>query len=163
MQFLRACFGSLGGFVLSASSLAVVVCVVHKYSLAHPFLLADNRHYTFYLWNRFLSRPWVRDVLAPAYLYAAWYISTRLSKAQSGLWVLIWWVAACLTLVPAPLLEPRYWTTAVIMAQLHFYDRSWRSILTLSLAYLTVNIITLAVFVFRPFYWPNGEIARFMW
>ncbi|CAE7943129.1 ALG10 [Symbiodinium necroappetens] len=161
--FIEGCCKSLSRFLLSALALALMVGVVHKYSLAHPFLLADNRHYTFYLWNRFLKRPWLRDTLAPAYLYAAWYISKRLSQAQSGLWVLIWWVAACLTLVPAPLLEPRYWTTAVIMAHLHFYDRSWCSIVLLTTGYLVVNILTLTVFAYKPFAWPSGEIARFMW
>ena len=28
-----------------------------RYSLAHPYLLADNRHYTFYIWRRLLGRP----------------------------------------------------------------------------------------------------------
>jgi hypothetical protein len=26
-------------------------------TLAHPFLLADNRHFTFYLWRRLLGHP----------------------------------------------------------------------------------------------------------
>jgi alpha-1,2-glucosyltransferase len=29
--------------------------VVAKYSLAHPYLLADNRHYTFYIWRKVRS------------------------------------------------------------------------------------------------------------
>ena len=25
--------------------------VVHYFTIAHPYLLADNRHYTFYVWK----------------------------------------------------------------------------------------------------------------
>uniref|UniRef100_A0A914L2L3 Dol-P-Glc:Glc(2)Man(9)GlcNAc(2)-PP-Dol alpha-1,2-glucosyltransferase n=1 Tax=Meloidogyne incognita TaxID=6306 RepID=A0A914L2L3_MELIC len=28
-------------------------------TLAHPYLLADNRHFTFYLWQRFFQRHWI--------------------------------------------------------------------------------------------------------
>lgn len=41
--------------------------LIFSYSLyfgsqSHPFLLADNRHYTFYLWQRVLSHPIYRHV-----------------------------------------------------------------------------------------------------
>lgn len=42
--------------VLLAVALVVAVAggcwVASRYSLAHPYLLADNRHYTFYLWRK---------------------------------------------------------------------------------------------------------------
>ncbi|CAK9094465.1 unnamed protein product [Durusdinium trenchii] len=153
-------------------ALALVTALLHRYSLAHPFLLADNRHYTFYIWNRFLRRPWFKELLAPGYVYAGWYCWRRQSLAQSGLWVLIWSVAAVLTLVPAPLLEPRYWTTPVLMAHLYAHevpDRNDRRMMSLSstfiagVAFMLVNIMTLGIFVYRPFAWPSGEVARFMW
>ncbi|CAE8724566.1 unnamed protein product [Polarella glacialis] len=162
--FCKARFGSLRAVLLTAVALCLLVFVLHRYSVAHPFLLADNRHYTFYVWGRFLGRrPGLKEALAPAYLYTAWLCSSRLSRAQSSLWTLIWWVAAALTLVPAGLLEPRYWTTAVLMAHAHAEERSWRSICVSGLLSLAINTATLAVFVYRPFIWPGGELARFMW
>jgi alpha-1,2-glucosyltransferase len=38
----------LGG----VAAVAVGCWVASKYSLAHPYLLADNRHYTFYIWRK---------------------------------------------------------------------------------------------------------------
>jgi alpha-1,2-glucosyltransferase len=40
----------------------------------HPFLLADNRHYTFYIW-RLMSRfnGIILYALVPAYMAAAWF------------------------------------------------------------------------------------------
>jgi ABC-type spermidine/putrescine transport system permease subunit I len=34
----------------------VLGVLVYHFSEPHPFLLADNRHYTFYLWRRVLDR-----------------------------------------------------------------------------------------------------------
>ena len=39
----------------------------------HPFLLSDNRHYTFYIWRRiFRFHPIVPYLFAPGYLACAW-------------------------------------------------------------------------------------------
>jgi alpha-1,2-glucosyltransferase len=39
----------------------------------HPFLLSDNRHYTFYVWRRiFLLHPIVPYLLIPGYIVCAW-------------------------------------------------------------------------------------------
>jgi alpha-1,2-glucosyltransferase len=33
-------------------------CAVVNFTLIHPYLLADNRHYTFYIWRRLIARHW---------------------------------------------------------------------------------------------------------
>lgn len=138
--------------------------LLRRYSYAHPFLLADNRHYTFYVWNRFLGRlPWLREALAPVYLYCGWLCYTRLGRAQTSLWFLIWCFACVLTLVPAHLLEPRYFTAAVMLAHAHAPERSWASLAVSGAACMLVNAATLLVFLHRPFVGPDGELARFMW
>eukprot|EP00438_Fugacium_kawagutii_P036348 Skav232461 [mRNA] locus=scaffold75:90035:91390:- [translate_table: standard] len=161
-DFASDCFGSFRSVLLLLASLGLTAYLLHFYSLEHPFLLADNRHYTFYIWKRFLSRPWFKEALAPGYVYAAWYLCRR-NSVHGGLWVLIWWVAAVLTLVPAPLLEPRYWTTAVLIAHVHSPEYTWLSLFATSSVFLLINVLTLCIFVHRPFWWPGGEVARFMW
>ena len=43
-------------------------CRIH-----HPFLLSDNRHYTFYVWRRiFLVHPLAPYLLIPGYIVCAW-------------------------------------------------------------------------------------------
>lgn len=50
-------------------------------SVAHPFLLADNRHYAFYIWRRILNPyPLARYLLTPLYLVAAKLIFGSLCK-----------------------------------------------------------------------------------
>ncbi|SPO39546.1 uncharacterized protein PSFLO_05027 [Pseudozyma flocculosa] len=63
----------------SASAVATtgVLCwaikeAVGRYTIEHPFLLADNRHYTFYLWRKVWRRhEAVRFALVPVYLVCA--------------------------------------------------------------------------------------------
>ena len=39
----------------------------------HPFLLSDNRHYTFYVWRRiFMLHPIMPYLLIPGYIVCAW-------------------------------------------------------------------------------------------
>ena len=38
-----------------AALTAISVHLLRHYSIAHPFLLSDNRHYTFYVWRKFLG------------------------------------------------------------------------------------------------------------
>lgn len=79
-----------------------------RYSLDHPFLLSDNRHYPFYVWQRLLSRVYVRAGLAPAYVYCGWLVASRLRRRKPALWVLTYAGAAAVVLVPSPLVEPRW-------------------------------------------------------
>lgn len=159
-----ACFRSPLSIVASLLLLCCIAGLLKKYSLAHPFLLADNRHYTFYVWGRLLGRiPGLKEALAPVYFYVAWTGRRHLRATQSDIWILIWCIACILTLLPAHLLEPRYWTTAVVMAHVHAPEESWGSLLIMGNAFLLMNLATLGVFRYKSFVWPDGSIARFMW
>lgn len=59
---------------------ALSLAAVHFGTIVHPFLLADNRHYTFYVWRKVINRtPWTRYALAPFY----------------ALMLRVWWFALC--------------------------------------------------------------------
>lgn len=51
---------------------ALACVVVHFNTIVHPFTLADNRHYTFYVF-RLLMRPWwVKYAVTPIYILTGW-------------------------------------------------------------------------------------------
>lgn len=53
----------------TGSLLCVTLLAVKHFTIAHPFLLADNRHYAFYFWRRIINyRPLARYALAPGYV-----------------------------------------------------------------------------------------------
>ena len=47
---------------------------IHLNTIVHPFLLADNRHYIFYVFRILLRYPAVKYLAAPIYLVCAWSI-----------------------------------------------------------------------------------------
>jgi hypothetical protein len=50
-------------------------------SLAHPYLLADNRHYTFYLWKDVIQHNQsAKYCLIPLYVYSWWSILHSLGE-----------------------------------------------------------------------------------
>ena len=71
--------------------------------LSHPFLLADNRHYMFYIWKRVLSQVYIRRMLAPIYAFMGLYVWDMLVFQKGILWSLVFVTALSLTLLPAQL------------------------------------------------------------
>ena len=82
---------------------------MHLFTIHHPFLLADNRHYTFYVWKDIIAAyPMARFCLIPLYLYAIW--SAKESFREGGrleLWTLGFAACVVLSLAPAWLIEFR--------------------------------------------------------
>jgi alpha-1,2-glucosyltransferase len=140
----------------SVSSLLGIflVCIcgycIKYYSYEHPFLLSDNTHYTFYLW-RYLKT--VNIYLSPIYSISLFYLYHRLSTKP--LIFLTWLLCSILVLVPAQLIEPRYFIMPMIFYILHDSKRPSK----LRIAALAVlNIGTVVMFAWRPY-----KGIAFMW
>lgn len=166
-------------------------------TVEHPFLLSDNRHYSFYAWR--LARKVLGPVGSPARTAAtalagavsfAW-VRRRLVLSSSAssmtnkfprAWFLGFALAAAASLVPSPLLEFRYFTTAVAVAALAAAapgragasSSSSRALPSSSpsspspgqlalalLLYVGVLAAVVRVFLMRPFE-QDGELKRFM-
>lgn len=118
--------------------------VVHFNTTVHPFTLADNRHYVFYVFRLLLRHPLIKYAVVPIYYYCAWAtiaafggipdaqetprpqifdpkriqhnlrykLPPRAERYPSeGLhisFVLVWLIATTISLITAPLVEPRY-------------------------------------------------------
>lgn len=64
--------------------------------------------------------------------------------------------------VLSPLIEPRYFIVpvAIFMAHIRLSPTAFKATLaTMAL----VNALTIYVFLYRSFTWPDGSVARFMW
>ncbi|KAI0001798.1 DIE2/ALG10 family-domain-containing protein [Russula vinacea] len=54
---------------------------IKLFTIHHPFLLSDNRHYTFYVWKRIFSlHPIVPYLLIPGYIVCAWIWFLRVAS-----------------------------------------------------------------------------------
>ncbi len=129
--------------VILVPAMLVMLVIVHYNTIVHPFTLADNRHYMFYVFRLLLRHPLLKYAAVPIYVLCAWAAITSLgglpneqedvkssavlksgvndtlgntdSASSSKLipsnrvsFVLIWLLATSLSLITAPLVEPRY-------------------------------------------------------
>ncbi len=127
----------------SALALATTLAIVKFNTIIHPFTLADNRHYMFYVFRyTILRHPLIRYLAAPVYLICGYLVYITLCsqaptssagtlkeqsssndrsvelemvKRNSGgsdepktSFVLILLATTALSLITAPLVEPRY-------------------------------------------------------
>ncbi|XP_057971407.1 dol-P-Glc:Glc(2)Man(9)GlcNAc(2)-PP-Dol alpha-1,2-glucosyltransferase isoform X2 [Malania oleifera] len=152
-------------FLIGFLALTAGFLSVHFFSLAHPYLLADNRHYTFYLWRRIIGLHWsMKYILVPLYIYSWLSIFSILGRVQKKTGVLAYFLASAAVLVPAPLIEFRYYTIPFYFLMLHSPIYDYRSWLLAGILYIAINVFTMMMFLFRPFHWNHEPgIQRFIW
>lgn len=164
--------------VLSILVLAGMALAVHKNTVLHPYLLADNRHYPFYLFRRTILRHSLIKYLAvPLYFSAGWaVINVPLAKIPGQkigvLWMVAYLVAFMGGVVGAGLVEFRYFVPGWVMwritagsgASWNGGKLRWRWMLEI-VWFAVVNWVTAALFLYRGFKWESepGKVQRFMW
>jgi alpha-1,2-glucosyltransferase len=183
---------------------AVGLAAVYFNTIIHPYTLADNRHYVFYVFKILLRHPAFRYMAVPIYYNCAWLTlqalgtpsnrerDTKLKRderptsSETGRppcqisFVFIWLATTTLSLITAPLVEPRYFIIPWIMWRLHvptlpasfsttnmgpvrkFFDL--RPCLE-TLWMLAINAAITYIFIRRGFVWSSepGNVQRFLW
>ncbi|KAJ2028209.1 glucosyltransferase [Coemansia sp. RSA 922] len=164
--FVRQCTAKRNLMLALCLGIAMAICI-QRYTVEHPFLLSDNRHYPFYVWKNIFRRHWIiRYALIPLYVYAAAAINRCLCKDTTSIWRLALALCTAAVLIPSPLLEFRYFTVPYFFVRLHISSRSTtRAVLLEALWFSAINAITIWVFINRPFTWISepGQLQRFMW
>jgi alpha-1,2-glucosyltransferase len=96
--------------------------VVHFNTIVHPFTLADNRHYVFYVFRLLLRHPAIKYIAVPVYVVCGWLVLGTLfppsepdpqlkrliQRRPRILYSLVWILTSAACLITAPLVEPRY-------------------------------------------------------
>ncbi|XP_018408014.1 PREDICTED: dol-P-Glc:Glc(2)Man(9)GlcNAc(2)-PP-Dol alpha-1,2-glucosyltransferase isoform X1 [Nanorana parkeri] len=138
--------------------------LIWKFTYVHKYLIADNRHYTFYVWKKIFQRhELVRYLLVPLYLFAAWSFIDAL-KSKSILWLMMFLVCILAATIPQKLMEFRYFILPYLIFKVNTsIPSTGKLILELSL-YIAINIFTFYLFLNQTFHWPDSEdTQRFMW
>lgn len=161
LRFLQALKKQPLFFLLLA---CVSLLLVWKFTFIHKYLLADNRHYPFYVWKRLFQRhELARFVLVPAYVFAGWNFLDSI-KSRSLFWSLAFLVCLLAATVPQKLLEFRYFIVPYLMYRLHMPLPSLPRLILEFLLYTAVNAATLYIFITKTFHWPDStDTQRFMW
>ncbi|KAL2355559.1 alpha-1,2 glucosyltransferase-like protein alg10 [Cryomyces antarcticus] len=140
-------------FHVAAGFFLAALPVIRFNTIVHPFTLADNRHYMFYVFRLLNRYPVTKYLAAPVYFVCGWAIVQSLGgplrqmfsaenltsassqfKANRGermlsrpsegesckvSFVVVWLATTALTLVTAPLVEPRYFILPWLMWRLN--------------------------------------------
>lgn len=129
--------------------LALMAAAVRYNTIVHPFTLADNRHYVFYVFRILRRHPALKYAVIPIYLLSAWGAVQTLAAAEPDMleerrhgdgdggrrqegnrvsFLLIYGLSTTLSLITAPLVEPRYfilpWLIWRIHVPPHAFDRA---------------------------------------
>ena len=130
-------------------------------TVVHPFILSDNRHFSFFIWRRFLSSGIFRNFLVPALASAAvvhgdfgGHFARGFSR-DLEISRLLFWFAVFAVLVPSPLLEFRYFNIPIILLLSgrpgNFF---WN---------MTLSLTLVAIFCLLPFRsTQSGKMERFI-
>ncbi|KAL8818735.1 MAG: hypothetical protein Q9191_007873, partial [Dirinaria sp. TL-2023a] len=66
--------------LVSIAIMTAMLAIVHYNTIIHPFTLADNRHYMFYIFRLLLlSHPAIKYLSVPIYFLCAWAVLTALA------------------------------------------------------------------------------------
>lgn len=223
---LRALVYRLPRLWVIAATMLPMLGIVHYNTVVHKFLLADNRHYAFYVFKLLRSASWTWYALVPVYTVCAWLSIQALGSKQSVVegsvitssqerklstssggggsavaevevnritFLIVWLASTALSLITAPLVEPRYFIMPWLMWRLHVPDLAEvleegqeagrkdkssqmqverilvalaRGSLWIEVAwYMLINLVTCRLFLFNGFTWAQepGSIQRFMW
>lgn len=155
----RKMFGSPSKALTSLLLTSIIMLSVYFYTIHHPFLLSDNRHYTFYVWNRiYRFHPFVPLLLSPLYLAFFWAWHLRL-RNQTLLESILFLSSLIIVLLPAPLLEPRYFLIPYILLRVQAPEPSTWALLLEGGWYALFNWVTMYVFLHKE----RAGVGRFMW
>lgn len=73
-------------WIVAVSAMGTMMALVYFNTIIHPFILADNRHYMFYVFRMFiLRRPFTKYLNIPVYYLCAWATMTALGGSISYL------------------------------------------------------------------------------
>ena len=159
-------FSSQNFKIILGLMLPIVCAVIGRFTYEHAFLLADNRHYTFYIWSRVFKRhQMIRFALAPVYIICAFLFYRNLASSGKTLgWSIVYFVCVFVSVVPQELLEFRYFIIPYFIYRLNIGQLTFKETLTEFFLYAVINTATIYLFLNRVFYWPNSqETQRFMW
>ncbi|XP_045506080.1 putative Dol-P-Glc:Glc(2)Man(9)GlcNAc(2)-PP-Dol alpha-1,2-glucosyltransferase [Colias croceus] len=157
--------------LISRNKLKVVLlavlftAIVHFNTLVHPYLLADNRHYTFYIWNRWFGKyEYAKYAMIPAYIFLLFSLYDNLRDQNCVAFLLPYTIALFLTVGLQKLLDVRYFLVPYLISRLRFAKSSYKVATFEFLWYLAINVGMFYVFFNKEVKWVDFNAPqRIIW
>lgn len=151
-------------YFLTAAFLGLLILVIVQYNtIIHPYLLADNRHFTFYIWNRFYGRyALARFIVIPVYIFGLY---TMFSSLNGSIGFNMFFVlSTVLTICLQKMIEVRYFLIPFLLLRLNRSSvvKKWTFIELCG--NLCINYFAFKVFFNVEIRWKDfNEIQRIIW
>ncbi|XP_044727070.1 putative Dol-P-Glc:Glc(2)Man(9)GlcNAc(2)-PP-Dol alpha-1,2-glucosyltransferase [Chrysoperla carnea] len=145
--------------------LVIGLCIIHWNTLVHPYLLADNRHYTFYVWNRFYGKyKLFKYIMIIVYNFSLYSFFMDIHKNNNFGFVLVFLPCMIIPIILQKMLEIRYFLLPFIIVRLKLRNISNIQLICESILYIVINILSFYVFFTKEIRWSNFEdIQRLIW
>lgn len=148
------------------TALLFSIFAVYSTTVVHPYLLADNRHYTFYMWNRFYGKyHFFRYLMVPVY-YFGWYsMLSKFHKPDSIPFCLSFLSVTFLGLAMHGMIEIRYFLIPYIIIRVkHSGDIKLWQLLVEFVYFSIINTVAFAIFFTKEIYWTDfTDVQRLIW
>lgn len=161
----KTTFSLIFGDKLKVIALAVIfLAIVHFNTVIHPYLLADNRHYTFYVWNRWYGKyDFAIYASVPVYIFLLINLYANLKDQNCISFLLPYSICVFIVLSLQKMIEIRYFLTPYIILRLRFAKPSMRLVFGELVWYSILNVATFYLFftkeiVWKDFYYPQRLI-----
>ncbi|XP_014249487.1 putative Dol-P-Glc:Glc(2)Man(9)GlcNAc(2)-PP-Dol alpha-1,2-glucosyltransferase isoform X2 [Cimex lectularius] len=147
---------------LSVLCLGVISLIVHVNTMAHLYLLSDNRHYSFYLWRFYCAvSSKAPFVFVPLFMFGLYSIESIINFYP---WKYAYYFSMGLLIIPQKLLDFRYYILPFVFLRLQILKDEWWQLAIESLAIIVINTVFLYIFVTKEIYWVDfKEPQRLIW
>lgn len=154
----------LNRWYLAIITAGLAAGIVYANTLVHPYLLADNRHYTFYLWNKFYGKYGLaRYVIIPVYIFGAALIGQAMENKSAG-FKLMYGLCATVAIALQKMIEVRYFLIPFLILRLNTGSVKLRWLLVELIFYVAINAIVFHMFMTKEIYWSNYDhVQRLIW
>lgn len=151
--------------LLSVLIAGVFLFAVHYNTEVHPYILADNRHYTFYIWNRWYGKyDYAKYATVPLYVFLLFSLYDNLKDQNCISFLLPYSMSLFLALALQRLVEIRYFLIPYIILRLRFVRPSLETVLLEFVWYVILNVITFYIFFTKEIVWSDfSEFQRIIW
>lgn len=143
----------------------IFLVIVHFNTVSHPYLLADNRHYTFYVWNRWYGKyNFAKYVSVPVYVFLLINLYANLKDQNCISFLLPYSICAFIVLSLQKMIEIRYFLIPYIILRLRFAKPSALVVFCEFLLYMFLNVVTFYLFFTKEIIWKDFDYKqRIIW
>ena len=125
-QFFQRIYVSRHSLATYLFLLSISIILVDKYTMIHPFITDDNRHYTFYIYRYIIKHQIFRYSLCFVYAFSFYFMYKQVVNSELKLMKFILWLGAtfgylCLT----PLVEFRYYSIPFLMISFELENKNF--------------------------------------